>query len=409
MAEAIIKPALKRYATEALEEFGRLNRYLQETEEMARAKQQLEAIVTPERYPAGIPEKIGDDLYVLQKNGDEVFRGTKKEVDEFAEQLKKSIDDNPYKNVDELIYATKMKIADKMWKEYKYLNFLDKPPKKPCFLAGTLIHTKTGLVPIEKIEIGMEVLCYDEIKQTTTSQKVSETFTNKAEKYIIIHTQSGDKISATGQHLFYQKLSKTWVKAHALTKGMFLYNAINNSLDAIVKLEIIEKNAPTYNFEVPIHHNYLVGNAGLLTHNASKFKTVDDLTTRKYQFYQLYEEVNLGKNLFSKNTHYIGKTTRESLFLRAEEHIYAAIKKGPKSKHYWKFQIKFTIANLNDGARAFVEMTEIQSAVWEKYFLEKYRFETGSSLKNIQNPISESRFNALKASGKHKNVCIFFI
>lgn len=103
LAEAVIKPALRKYAAEPLEEFGRLNRYLQETEEMARAKQQLEAIVTPERYPAGIPEKIGDDLYMLRKNGDEIFRGTKKEIDELVERLKKMPDTDAKTFIDELI------------------------------------------------------------------------------------------------------------------------------------------------------------------------------------------------------------------------------------------------------------------------------------------------------------------
>jgi RHS repeat-associated protein len=35
-------------------------------------------------------------------------------------------------------------------------------PKPNCFVAGTLIHTKEGLVPIEKIEVGDKVLSYNE-------------------------------------------------------------------------------------------------------------------------------------------------------------------------------------------------------------------------------------------------------
>ena len=31
-----------------------------------------------------------------------------------------------------------------------------------CFIAGTLVLTKTGLKPIEEIEVGDEVLAYDE-------------------------------------------------------------------------------------------------------------------------------------------------------------------------------------------------------------------------------------------------------
>lgn len=309
------------------------------------------------------------------------------------------------KFLDDIAKGNKLKLAEKMWEKYTYLDFTAKPPVKPCFLSGTLIHTTKGLVTIENITIETEVYCYDEIKQTLTIQKVSETYKNQAEKYLKITTQSGEVIAVTGQHLFYQKTSQTWIKAHQLKVGMKLYNAQNDQLEPITAIEIIEQTVSTFNFEVPTHHNYLVGKTGLLAHNANKFKSINDTTTRNYAFYQLF---TTDENLIG-TTQYIGKTTREDLDIRNSEHKYSAKIKGPNSKHYWKFKDEPQIAHINQGDLRYVEMTSIQSDVWEKYYLEKYRYETGRPLKNIQNHISEKRFNALKASGKHKNICLFFI
>jgi hypothetical protein len=279
------------------------------------------------------------------------------------------------------------------------------PPEKPCFLGGTLIHTQRGLIPIEEIKKDEIVLCYDEIKQNVTQAIISETYKNYTEKYLRIETESLQILSVTGQHLFYQKTTGTWIKAHQLKVGMSLYNAKSNTLDMIIELQVIDKKTTTYNFEVPVHHNYLVGEYGILTHNANTRPTYASTTKRKYAFYRLItlDEADLAK------TQYIGKTTREDLNLRNSEHQYFGKKAGPTSKHYWKFADKPQIVNLNKGVFEFIEMTEFESAVWEKYNLEKYRYETKSALKNIQNPLSEKSFKKFKSFHKGSNPCIYFI
>ena len=106
---------------------------------------------------------------------------------------------------------------------------------KPCFLAGTLIHTIKGLIPIEKIKQGDKVYCYDEIKQKVTQSSVSQIYKNFAVKYAKIKTDKGTNIEVTGQHLFYQKGSGTWIKAHQLKEGMHLYNPTTNTQEKITK------------------------------------------------------------------------------------------------------------------------------------------------------------------------------
>lgn len=292
------------------------------------------------------------------------------------------------------------------WNDFKYKDLLPPPTptKKPCFLAGTLIATPNGNIPIENIQAGNVVYCYDSIQKKLTTQAVSEIFSNFAEMYLLLYTENGEMLQVTGQHLFYQNETNTWIKANQLQQGMKLYSPLKNTPIEILKIEVVEEKVSTYNFEVPIHQNYLVSSSGILAHNAGKYKTVNDLSKRKYAFYELF---TLNSSRVAE-TQYIGKTTREDLDIRNSEHKYDAQKKGPKSKHYWKFSEKPQIANLHKGILEMVEMTEIQSAVWEKYFIEENRYKSGSQLRNIQNPISKRRFEALKKSGKHSNICSFF-
>jgi len=63
---------------------------------------------------SGIPVKVGDDVYALIKDGKEIFRGTKKEIDELADKLKKLSDKEAKEFIDELV---KMKNA------FKFKNF----------------------------------------------------------------------------------------------------------------------------------------------------------------------------------------------------------------------------------------------------------------------------------------------
>ncbi|MDR6968496.1 hypothetical protein J2X31_002519 [Flavobacterium arsenatis] len=63
---------------------------------------------------SGIPVKVGDDVYALIKDGKEIFRGTKKEIDDLADKLKKMSDKEAKDFIDELV---KLKNA------FKFKNF----------------------------------------------------------------------------------------------------------------------------------------------------------------------------------------------------------------------------------------------------------------------------------------------
>src|SRR5690606_4041916 len=138
-------------------------------------------------------------------------------------------------------------------------------PKKPCFLAGTLVSTENGMLPIEDIRTGQRVYARNMVTGRTELRTVTQTFTNHADMYIRIATAK-DVIAATGQHRFWLPQEDRWCMANSLKAGMALLSQ-NGQQVGIQGLEIITEKVDTYNLEVEDHHNYYVGGDEVLTHN----------------------------------------------------------------------------------------------------------------------------------------------
>lgn len=77
-----------------------------------------------------------------------------------------------------------------------------------CFVAGTLVHTPSGVAPIETLKNGDEVLTSDGIRRIrTASQRRSETWR--------VETDSGEQFECTADHPFFTDAG--WVRAADLT------------------------------------------------------------------------------------------------------------------------------------------------------------------------------------------------
>lgn len=75
------------------------------------------------------------------------------------------------------------------------------------FVAGTLIHTKNGLVPIEEIKVGDWVLSQPEQKGELAYKRVVKTFTFEDRGVYLVRYQSAatrvvDQVAVTGEHPF---------------------------------------------------------------------------------------------------------------------------------------------------------------------------------------------------------------
>ena len=140
-----------------------------------------------------------------------------------------------------------------------------------CFIAGTLVATKSGLVPIEDIQPGDFVWATDEETGETALKEVVQIFRNETEEWVHVKV-NGEEITCTPMHPFYSPV-KGWTSAVDLRAGDILV-MLNGEYVVVeqVQHELLESPETTYNFEVEKFHTYYVGIAEILVHNSCRVK-----------------------------------------------------------------------------------------------------------------------------------------
>ena len=151
----------------------------------------------------------------------------------------------------------------------------DDPPTGGCFLADTVITMANGSkLSIQDIQVGMEVMSYDENTDSIVNNKVLKTMFHKDGggptylsygEYLIIN----DKIKVTTNHAILadtnNRLSYNWPIADALQVGDYLFDKNLNKIE-ITSIERVDQVVDTYNFEVENSHTYIAEN--VIVHNA---------------------------------------------------------------------------------------------------------------------------------------------
>ena len=139
-------------------------------------------------------------------------------------------------------------------------------PDRSCFLAGTLVETKTGKKAIEEIEEGEEVWCEEE---STGEQKLKKVL-KRIEKTndILYHVYIGnEEIHTTEDHAIWLE-GEGWKKAEDIHVGDIVRcrtgepEKITN-----VWMEKLPEQVKVYNLSVEDVHNYYVSEKGVLVHN----------------------------------------------------------------------------------------------------------------------------------------------
>ena len=138
-----------------------------------------------------------------------------------------------------------------------------------CFIAGTLVATKSGLVPIEDIQPGDFVWATDEETGETALKEVVQIFRNETEEWVHVKV-NGEEITCTPMHPFYSPV-KGWTSAVDLRAGDILV-MLNGEYVVVeqVQHELLESPETTHNFEVEDYHTYYVGEKSVLVHNMCK-------------------------------------------------------------------------------------------------------------------------------------------
>ncbi|MBO7254124.1 MAG: hypothetical protein J6V36_02350, partial [Clostridia bacterium] len=136
-----------------------------------------------------------------------------------------------------------------------------------CFVAGTEILTVAGLVAIENISEGDEVLAENPETGEKGVKRVVQTFVK--ETYNLVHIYVEDEeIVTTPEHPFWE-MNREWCSAIEIRAGDILKLA--NGKTAIVSKvysEALSSPVTVYNFEVADFHTYYVGKDSILVHNS---------------------------------------------------------------------------------------------------------------------------------------------
>ena len=135
-----------------------------------------------------------------------------------------------------------------------------------CFIAGTLVKSEHGDVPLENVSVGDKVWAWDEETGDVALKSVVETYENETSELIHVFV-NGEEIITTPSHPFYSPVTG-WTEAVRLRAGDILV-LVNGEYVVVEKIqhEILEAPITVYNFQVEDYHTYYVSDTGILVHN----------------------------------------------------------------------------------------------------------------------------------------------
>lgn len=140
-----------------------------------------------------------------------------------------------------------------------------------CFPAATPVRTRRGVVPIEKIKVGDEVLSRDRKSGKLEYEKVTGLIKPHSSKLLEVRI-SGERyaLRPTPEHPFFVRMNAgggSWVRASQLLAGDSILTK-KGTWTAITSIAPLTETETVYNFEVGRNHDFFVGATGLLVHNA---------------------------------------------------------------------------------------------------------------------------------------------
>lgn len=164
-----------------------------------------------------------------------------------------------------------------------------------CFLKGTLVPTPRGLIKIEALKIGDQVLSRDPAtgrqgyKRVTlvyhgvTKQVCRITLTPRSRvgrtaKHSVGKARAGSEdpvaIACTPGHRLFSARRGDWVTATDLRPGDLLLQA-SGEVKEVKRVELVEAIARTWNLEVEDWHTYFVSGDQVWVHNKTCKKLID--------------------------------------------------------------------------------------------------------------------------------------
>ncbi|RAW02131.1 polymorphic toxin-type HINT domain-containing protein [Pseudochryseolinea flava] len=262
-----------------------------------------------------------------------------------------------------------------------------------CFVANTLVATRTGSKVIQQIEIGDEVLSYNEKQKQSGWNKVTKLFSKTANKLnrLIV---GKDTLFTTPEHKF--MTAKGWVKAAVLSAGMMLQT--QSGFAELASNQSIDSAATVYNFTVEQNHTYHVGHQQIVTHN--KCEELGDILK---QFDKKTQAAFV--NDFKKNKALLDKFTSGEYSPVAWQLIHKMDPSLSKSEDWIKSLTNLAkkdpaiLDDLKDPVlfNAWVDLRNNPDNAWKVYDTFK---EAGKLSDNFKSYIKSKFFNEIMQKGK---------
>ena len=130
---------------------------------------------------------------------------------------------------------------------------------KKCLAEGSPVWTPSGVKFIEDLEVGNEVLAYDEVSNSVVTSKVSNVWCNGEKETVEIRTKTGHKSYATPDHKYLTK--RGWHELNELTCNDRLteiydnprYKTINQSEAILLGYLLTDGCYSNYNYRTEVH------------------------------------------------------------------------------------------------------------------------------------------------------------
>ena len=141
-----------------------------------------------------------------------------------------------------------------------------------CVVAGTLIRTSRGNVPVEQVTTRDLIYTYDFEKGEYGWYNVESAWNKIQHKRYFIETEHGKSLECSDSHLLYHPdYKKNEIPVNKLNVGDIVYSVDDDDNvieDPIRNIVIYDEDVRVYNFTIPEIHSYISN--GIISHNASK-------------------------------------------------------------------------------------------------------------------------------------------
>ena len=141
-----------------------------------------------------------------------------------------------------------------------------------CVVAGTLIRTSRGSIPVEEVTTKDLIYTYDFSNGEYGWYNIESAWNKIQHKRYFIETEHGKSLECSDSHLLYHPdYKKNEIPVNKLNVGDIVYSVDDDDNvieDPIRNIVIYDEDVRVYNFTIPEIHSYISN--GIISHNASK-------------------------------------------------------------------------------------------------------------------------------------------